>query len=297
MTSTDRVALDLTREVIATVKADGDERYRQVMTALIQHLHDFARQVDLTPQEWIAAIEFLTETGKICDAKRQEFILLSDTLGLSMVVVALAQARASGATAGTTHPPTEATVQGPYYWPGAPDKPIGADLAVGVPGEPTWYSGRVTDLTGRPIAGAVLDIWSGDGEGVYDMQLEDNDGMRARGRIRTDPDGRYAFWSIRPSYYPIPMDGPVGRMIDRMGRDCNRPGHIHMMVSAENHVPVTTHLFVANSPYLATDVVFGVRQSLVVPFEQRPAGKAEDGRVLTTPYWVARYDFRLAPAA
>lgn len=285
-------ALDLTEEVLATLKDSKDKRFQFIMEELVKHLHDFVRTVDLRPEEWMGAIQFLTATGQICDEKRQEFILLSDTLGVSMLVVALAQARAAGSAAADS---TEATVQGPYYWEGAPDRPLGFDLGEGVPGEPTYYHGKITDVDGRPIAGALLDIWSGDGEGVYDMQIANNTEMLGRGRIRTDAEGRYWFWSIRPSFYPIPMDGPVGDMIRAMNRDEHRPGHIHMIVSADGYVPVTTHLFVANSPYLETDVVFGVRDSLIVPFEQKPAGKAADGRAMETPYWVAHYDFKLAP--
>lgn len=284
----------LTDEVLGRLAGCTDARFKQLMTALVTHLHDFAREVDLTGEEWMQAIQFLTAAGQQCTDKRQEFILLSDTLGLSMLVVALAQARASGGAQGAT-PATEATVQGPYYWEGAPDRPLGFDIGEGVPGEPALYTGRVTDTDGRPLAGALLDVWSGDGEGNYDMQMADNTEMRARGRFRTDEQGRFWFWSIRPSYYPIPMDGPVGRMIERMGRDPNRPGHIHMMVSAEGHVPVTTHLFVADSPYIDTDVVFGVRDSLIVPFEQHEPGTAVDGRPMRKPYWSAHYDFRLAP--
>jgi hydroxyquinol 1,2-dioxygenase len=191
---------------------------------------------------------------------------------------------------------TEATVQGPYYWDGAPDLPLGADIAPGVRGEPAFYSGRVTDTRGQPLANALLDIWSGDGEGVYDMQVE-GAGMAARARIRTDAEGRYWFWSIKPSYYPVPVDGPVGRMLADMGRHPNRPGHIHMKVAAEGHVPVTTHLFVAGSPYIDSDAVFGVRPSLVVDFESHPPGKAPDGRAIERPYWSAHYDFHLQPEA
>lgn len=296
MDATSTCALDLTEKVIASLSGCEDERFRFVMTELVKHLHAFARKVDLRSEEWMAAIQFLTAVGQTCTDKRQEFILLSDTLGLSMLVVALAQMRASKASTNAVTPATEATVLGPYYWEGAPDLPLGADLGADVRGEPAFYHGRVTDTEGRPLAGALLDIWSGDGEGVYDMQLEGNAQMRARGRIRTDEEGRYWFWSIKPSFYPIPMDGPVGRMIEHMRRDPNRPGHIHMIVSAEGHVPIATHLFVANSPYLETDVVFGVRDSLIVPFERMEPGTASDGRVMDRPYWEAHYDFRLAAA-
>lgn len=295
---------DLTQAVLQRLSEARDPRFKQVMTSLIQHLHAFIREVDLTPDEWMNAIQFLTATGQACTDKRQEFILLSDTLGASMMVVMLDQLRAarrnqeSARKTAVQHSPTpatEATVQGPYYWEGAPILPRGADIAPGVKGEPTFYSGRVTDTQGRPLAGATLDIWSGDGEGTYDMQLEGAE-MAARARIQTDAEGRYWFWSIKPSYYPVPVDGPVGRMLDGMGRHPNRPGHIHMKVYTPGHVTLTTHLFVANSPYIDSDAVFGVRPSLVVDFEPHPAGKAPDGRAIDTPYWSAHYDFRLEPA-
>ena len=272
-----------------------DPRLRQLMTALVKHVHAFAREVDLTPDELMAGLMYLTRTGQISTEMRPEFILLSDTLGLSMMVVALQQARASGNAKGATEA-TEATVQGPFYWPEAPEVALGADLGEGVPGEPTLYMGRVTDLDGQPLAGALLDIWSGDGDGLYDMQLSAEPSMRARGRLRTDAEGRYWFWSIRPTFYPVPDDGPVGEMLRATARSINRPGHIHLMVSADGHVPLTTHLFVRGSPYIDEDVVFGKRDSLVVDFEAHPPGKAVDGREMKTPYHSASYDFRLAPA-
>ena len=292
---------ELTQAVLERLSGATDPRFAQVMTSLINHLHAFIREVDLKPDEWMNGIQFLTAVGQACDDKRQEFILLSDTLGASMMVVMLDQARAMAkdrarlsATEATEA--THATVQGPYYWEGAPELPLGANIAEGVVGEPTFYSGRIFDTAGQPLKGALLDIWSGDGEGNYDMQIA-GAGMAARARIRTDNEGRYWFWSIRPSYYPVPVDGPVGRMLDGMGRHPNRPGHIHMVVSATGHVPVTTHLFVANSPYLDSDAVFGVRPSLIVEYESHPAGQAPDGRVMDSTYWSAHYDFHLEPQA
>lgn len=286
---------DLTQAVLQRLNGARDPRFAQVMASLIKHLHAFIRDVDLTPDEWIQSIFFLTDVGKACDDKRQEFILLSDTLGASMMVVMLDQLRAARRNAQGAHtatPATEATVQGPYYWEGAPELPCGSDIAPGVKGEPAFYSGRVTDTDGQPIRGATLDIWSGDGEGVYDMQVA-GAGMAARARIRTDAEGRYWFWSIKPSYYPVPVDGPVGRMLDGMGRHPYRPGHIHMKVYAPGHVTLTTHLFVANSDYIDSDAVFGVRPSLVVDFDQHAAGAAPDGRAMDRTYWSAHYDFRL----
>jgi len=284
----------LTQDVVDAFGRCSDERLRVLMTSLVKHVHAFAREVDLTPEEWLAGLKFLTATGQISTERRPEFILLSDTLGLSMMVVALAQARACGAVLGATEP-TEATVEGPFFWPGAPELPLGADLAEGVPGEPTFYMGRVTDTDGKPLAGALLDVWSGDGDGKYDVQLSDQPVMKARGRLRTDAEGRYWFWSIRPNYYPVPDDGPVGDMLRATNRNINRPGHIHMMVSAEGHVPLTTHIFVAGSPFIDEDVVFGKRDSLVVDFEKHPPGRAVDGREMKVPYHSASFDFRLAP--
>ena len=285
----------LTQDVVDAFGRCTDERLRVLMTSLVKHVHAFAREVDLTPDEWLAGLKFLTATGQISNERRPEFILLSDTLGLSMMVVALAQARASGAVQGATEP-TEATVEGPFFWPGAPEMPLGADIAEGVPGEPTFYMGRVTDTDGKPLAGALLDVWSGDGDGMYDVQLSAEPTMKARGCLRTDTEGHYWFWSIRPNYYPIPDDGPVGDMLRATNRNINRPGHIHMMVAADGHVPLTTHIFVAGSPFIDEDVVFGKRDSLVVDFEAHPPGRAVDGREMKQAYHSASFDFRLAPA-
>jgi len=284
----------LTQDVLAAFAGTPEPRLRELMTALVKHIHAFAREVDLKPDEWLAGLNFLNSVGQISTERRPEFILLSDTLGLSMMVVSLAQARASGNVKGATEA-TEATVEGPFFWPGAPDLALGADIGEGVPGEPAFYMGRVTDVNGQPLAGALLDVWSGDGDGKYDVQLSDTPTMRARGRFRTDAEGRYWFWSIRPSYYPIPDDGPVGQMMRATGRTINRPGHIHMQVSAPGHVTLTTHIFVAGSPYIDEDAVFGKRDSLVVDFDKHPPGKAVDGREMKTPYHSASFDFRLAP--
>lgn len=279
----------ITRAVIDRLAGSPDPRFKQVLTSLVTHLHDFIREVKLTEKEWIEAIQFLTDVGKTCTEKRQEFILLSDTLGVSILTISL------------NHPPergsAESTVLGPYYWEGAPERPLGSNLAEGVKGDPTFYSGRVLDVEGRPIAGALLDIWSGDGEGNYDMQIPGETEMRARGKIHTDAEGRYLFRSIRPNYYPVPTDGPVGRMLRAMGRHPYRPGHIHMVVSAAGYEPVTTHLFVADSPYLDSDAVFGTKDSLVVKFERCSPGRAPTGEQMAVPYYTAQYDFRLRKAA
>ncbi len=290
---------DITQAVLGRLSADADPRFKEIITAVVKHAHALVKEVDLKPEEWIKAIQFLTAVGHTCDDKRQEFILLSDTLGISMLVVQLDQARRSAKALldkTASMKPTEATVQGPFYWEGAPVLPLGTDIGEGMPGEPAYYSGRVTDTHGKPIANCCLDVWSGDGEGVYDMQMGSDAGMRLRARFHTDADGSYRFWSIKPYYYPVPDDGPVGDMLRAMGRHPNRPGHIHMMVYRDGYVPVTTHLFPHDSPYLDSDAVFGVRDSLIVPFEKHGPGAAPDGRKMDKPFHTAHYDFALAPA-
>ncbi len=278
----------ITQAVIGRLAACEDPRFARIMTSLVTHLHDFVREVKLTESEWFTAIQFLTDVGKACTDKRQEFILLSDTLGVSVLVITLNHPADDGSV--------ESTVQGPFYWEGAPELPRGSNLAEGVKGEPAFYSGRVLSADGRPLPDALLDIWSGDGEGNYDMQIPGETGMKARGRIRTDVEGRYWFRSIRPTFYPVPTDGPVGQMLRKMGRHPYRPGHVHMIVSAPGHLPVTTHLFVAGSPYLDSDAVFGMKESLVAEFKRHPPGPGPAGERLDTPFYTVSYDFRLRPA-
>ena len=277
----------ITQAVIERLADCDDPRFKRIMTSLVRHLHDFVRDVQLTDAEWLAAIEFLTDVGQTCTDKRQEFMLLSDTLGVSILVITLNHPSERGSA--------DSTVLGPFYWEGAPELPMGSDLAVGVKGEPAFYSGRVLSADGRPLQNALLDIWSGDGEGHYDMQIPGESSMKARGKIRTGSDGRYWFRSIRPTFYPVPTDGPVGRMLRKMGRHPYRPGHIHMIVSAPGYLPVTTHLFVANSQYLDSDAVFGTKQSLVAQFDRHPPGISPFGERLETPYYTVNYDFRLRP--
>jgi len=279
----------ITQAVIGRLEECEDPRFARVMTSLVTHLHDFVREVNLTESEWFTAIQFLTDVGKACTDRRQEFVLLSDTLGVSVLVITLNHPAHGGSV--------ESTVQGPFYWEGAPELPRGSNLAEGVKGEPTFYSGRVLSTDGRPLANALLDIWSGDGEGNYDMQIPGETDMKARGRIRTDAEGRYWFRSIRPTFYPVPTDGPVGQMLGKMGRHPYRPGHVHMIVSAPGHLPATTHLFVAGSRYLDSDAVFGMKESLVVEFKRHAAGPGPNGEQLDTPFYTVSYDFRLRPAA
>lgn len=273
----------LTDAVLARIEGNADERFRQIMTSLIRHLHAFVRETELTEAEWFAGIQFLTATGQKCDDKRQEYILLSDTLGVSMLVDAINHRKPGAAT--------ETTVLGPFYVPGSKQLPIWADIAAGLTGVPAYVHGRVLDVDGKPIAGAELDVWQNDAEGFYDVQRPG--ASYARGKFTTDAEGRFGFRTIRPVSYPIPTDGPVGKMLLGMGRHPYRPAHVHTKVSAPGFEPIITHLFVQGDPYLGSDAVFGVKDSLVVEFVAHPAGPTPDGGTSLVPFDTARYDFRL----
>jgi hydroxyquinol 1,2-dioxygenase len=280
---------ELTDLVLAKVAAARDPRFRDIMQSLVKHLHGFVREVGLTQDEWRRAIDFLTATGQKCDAKRQEFILLSDTLGVSMLVDAVNHRKQHGAT--------ETTVLGPFHVAGAPELPLGADIAAGEAGVPTFVSGRVTDTGGRPLAGAQLDVWQTDAEGFYDVQQPQKGEMRLRGKFKADAEGRYRFRTVKPVSYPIPADGPVGDMLNALSRHPYRPAHLHVLVSAEGHVPVATHVFVAGDPYIDSDAVFGVKPSLIVDFTEQLPGRASDGSIMDRPFCEISFDFALAAAA
>ena len=276
---------DLTQRVLEKVAAAPDPRFRAIMTSLVRHLHDFVRETKLTQAEWMTAIQFLTATGQKCDDRRQEFILLSDTLGVSMLVDAISHRMPKGAT--------ESTVLGPFYVQGAPELPNGTDIAAGESGVPTYVSGRVTDSSGHPIAGATLDVWQTDDNGFYDVQQPQRGGMRMRGKFRTDAEGRYWFRTTKPVSYPLPTDGPVGQMLDRMGRHPYRPAHVHFIVSAPGYEAVTTHVFVAGDPYIDSDAVFGVKPSLVIDFREQGPGQTPDGGRSDRPFCSVEFDFGL----
>jgi hydroxyquinol 1,2-dioxygenase len=279
---------NLTNAVLTKLTGATNPRFQQVMSSLIHHLHAFIREVELTEAEWFAGIQFLTATGQKCDEKRQEFILLSDTLGISMLVDAINHRKPTGTT--------ESTVLGPFYVPGAPELRNGANLAAGLPGDPTLFSGQVLTVDGRSIPGAQLDVWQADAEGFYDVQRPNLNGMRLRGKFRTDAQGRFWFWTVKPTEYPIPTDGPVGQMLLKMGRHPYRPAHIHTLVSAPGYEPVTTHVFVEGDRYLDSDAVFGVKDSLVVDFVRHEPGTAPDGTKMDRPYFTVQYDFGLQTA-
>lgn len=236
-----------------------DPRLREVMRSLVRHLHDFVKDVEPTEDEWNAAIAFLTATGHKCDDVRQEFVLLSDVLGVSMLIETINH-RARGVA-------TESTVLGPFHVVESPPRPLGANIALTGPGEACLVTGRVCGPDGEPVAGATVDVWQADAEGYYDVQRPDTvPPANLRGLFTTAPDGTFWFRTIVPRYYPIPDDGPVGALLKATGRHPYRPAHIHFLVQAEGYAPVTTHVFAADSPYLDSDAVFGVKPSLVREF-------------------------------
>jgi hydroxyquinol 1,2-dioxygenase len=280
---------DLTQAVLASFEGAGSERFKTVAGSLVRHLHAFATEVGLTEEEWFAGIDFLTRTGHITDDKRQEFILLSDVLGLSMLVVGLNNRRPPEAT--------ESTVFGPFFVEGAPRFANGDDIAVGAPGEPCFMQGRVLRVDGEPIAGARIDIWQADEDGFYDVQYADLDEPRGRGYLETGDDGRFWFWSVKPEAYPIPADGPVGELLAAGGRGPMRPAHVHFKVTAEGFQTLITHVFVEGDSYLDSDAVFGVRSHLIGRFERHEPGEAPDGSELGVPFWAMSYDLRLSEGA
>ncbi|WZH52523.1 MAG: intradiol ring-cleavage dioxygenase [Nocardioides alkalitolerans] len=279
-------------ELVARVAAsfDGceDDRLRTLMQALTRHLHAFVREVRLTEDEWGAAIDFLTAVGHITDDKRQEFILLSDVLGASMQTIAINNEAEGDAT--------EATVWGPFFVEGSPEIELGGDMSFGATGQPCWVEGTVTSTDGTPLAGALVEVWEADEDGFYDVQYADGR-TSARAHLHTDADGAFRFWGITPTPYPIPHDGPVGRLLAATGRSPMRASHLHFLVRAPGHRQLVTHIFVEGDKLLASDSVFGVKDSLVKQFAEQPAGTpTPDGRAVEGAWARTRFDVVLAPA-
>src|SRR4051795_8989032 len=231
-----------TEAVIARMAGCADPRLKEVVTSVGRPLHAIVREVEPTHEEWMAAIEFLTATGRMCSDTRQEFILLSDTLGVSMLVDAINHRRQAGAT--------QSTVLGPFYVQGPPELPPGADISGGLEGEPLFVEGSVSSASGGPIAGAVVDVWHSDKDGFYDVQRPELEEPTLRARFRTDAQGRFHFRSIMPEHYPIPYDGPVGEMLKATARHPSRPAHVHFMISAPGYETLFTHVFAEGDPYL-----------------------------------------------
>ena len=274
--------------VNARMGEDIDPRLREVMGALVKHLHAFVKDVEPTHEEWLKGIEFLTAVGHMCNDWRQEYILLSDVLGVSMLVDAINHRRPSGAT--------ENTILGPFYVPQAPRYPHGTNICLDGKGEPMIVRGRVLDIDGNPVAGALVDVWQTNDDGFYDVQQKgEQPDWNLRGVFTADNTGEYWFRSSKPRYYPIPDDGPVGKLLGHLGRHPNRAAHIHFIVSAEGYDPVITHIFSPDCKFLAEDSVFGVKNSLIAKFDliEDPEEIAKSS--FDRPYWSVNWDFILAP--
>jgi len=272
---------DSVATVTARTGAQTNPRLAQVMNGLVKHLHAFIKDVELTQDEWGVAIDFLTRTGQMCDDNRQEFILLSDVLGASMLVDAINNRRPTGAT--------ENTVLGPFHVDGVPIYEMGANISKVGGTETCRFEGIVTDLDGQPVEGVRIDVWSDNEDGFYDVQQPDVQPLHNnRGVFITGADGRYWFQGIKPVSYPIPDDGPVGQLLGKLGRHPYRPGHMHFIVSAEGYDTVITHTFVQGDPYLQSDAVFGVKESLIAAFEPVSGGEVR---------WRSEYNFVLNPKA
>lgn len=266
----------ITEAVLARQANTQDARLKRIMNSLVRHLHDFAREVELTEEEWLQGIKFLTRCGHMTDDKRQEFILLSDVLGLSMLTVAQNNDKPVGCT--------EATVFGPFHVEGAPYYELGSDISNGARGIPCLVRGTVRGIGGEPVPGAEMDVWQSDEEGLYDVQHPEIDHAQARGILHADSDGRYHFRSILAVPYAIPHDGPVGDLLKATGRHPWRPAHLHFLIKAPGYETLIMHVFRSDDAYLDSDAVFGVRQSLIADWRQQPDGT-----------YLVEYDFVLNP--
>ena len=278
---------NLTQAVLAAFGNCTSERFKEIMQSLVSHLHAFVKDVELTEEEWFKGIDFLTRTGHITGEKRQEFILLSDVLGVSMLVIDLNNKQSNHATA--------STVFGPFFLEGSPRYANGDDIANGASGEPCYMHGRVLSTTGEPLPDARIEIWQADDNGFYDVQYQESSQMRGRGHLYADSEGYYYFWSVKPDAYPIPGDGPVGKLLDAANRSPMRPAHVHFMIKVAGYKTLITHVFKEGDPYLDSDAVFGVKRSLISNFERHEPGIAPDGKKMDVPFYTMRYDFLLAP--
>lgn len=274
--------------VLARMPNPKNPRLAEIMRSAIAHLHAVVKETEPTYEEWEQAIAFLTATGKMCDDKRQEWILLSDVLGVSMLVDAINTRRPDGAT--------ENTVLGPFHVENAPQRETGATISDDGKGEPLVVSGRVLDIDGSPIAGAVVDTWQASHDGFYDnqqpgIQPENN----LRGIFRTDAEGRFRYRTVKPCHYGIPDDGPVGKLLDGLHRGNVRPAHLHYIISAPGYETVTTHIFAKGDPYLDKDAVFGVKESLIVDVDRHDDAAKAAALDVANPFWTVETDFVLTP--
>jgi hydroxyquinol 1,2-dioxygenase len=282
---------ELTTAVIRSFDDTPDPRAKFLLQELVKSLHEYVRKTDLTMEEWEFAIDFLTRTGQKCTDIRQEFILLSDVMGVSMLVDAVNHRDREGAT--------ETTVLGPFYVGEHKVTPHGTDISASLPGERMFVQSRVTDKSGKPLANVPVDVWHADDDGFYDSQKPTykTQGPSSRARFLTDADGRFFFRTILPCSYPIPVDGPVGEMIHATKRPALRPAHVHFLVAAPGYQPLITHVFIGGDPNIDCDVVFGVKDELIANIEKRTDPKMPDGKQATTPWHLMTYEFRMKPGA
>jgi len=273
----------VTHELLDRLSRCPDPRLRHILCTLVERLHEFVADVELSEGEWLQGIAFLTRTGLACTPTRQEFILLSDVLAVSSLVNSLSHRRSETAT--------ESTILGPFYRESPPEFELGAEIVRDGEGDPALISCRVTDVAGEPVVGACVDVWQADGRGLYDVQRR-NPADDLRGRFHTGQQGEFWFWTVKPVSYPVPTDGPVGDLLRAIESHPFRPAHIHFRITHAGFETLTTHLFVAGDPYLQSDAVFGMKPSLVVPFTARSAHPHE---AADTPaeYWVCDHTFRL----
>jgi len=279
---------EFTKSVLKRWEDIPDPRLREVMQSAIKHLHAFVSEVQPSGAEWFKAIEFLTAIGHKCDDKRQEFILASDVMGVSMLVDDINNRRLEGAT--------PSTVEGPFHIPDAPEIANGDSMAKGAPGIPCFVTGTVRGLSGKPVASAMLDLWQTDGEGLYEDQ-RDTQGPYMRGLYGSQADGSYAIRTVAPIAYTIPMDGTVGDLMNRTNISHMRPAHIHFAILASGYEGCVTHLFQKGDEFIETDVVYGVKEPLIVDFVEKPSGMAPNGERVDTPFYVINYDFVLQKSA
>jgi hydroxyquinol 1,2-dioxygenase len=291
MTTESGYFTEATSAAVVTARNAGaqDERLKQVMEVITRKLHEAVKEIEPTEAEWFRAIMFLTDTGHMCNEWRQEFILLSDVLGVSMLVDAINNRKPSGAS--------ESTVLGPFHVADAPELPMGADICLDQQGDPMLVRGRILDTHGNPIAGAKIDVWQANDEGFYDVQQKGlQPDFNLRGVFRTGPDGSYHFRGVKPKFYPIPDDGPVGKLLGALGRHPFRPAHLHFIIEAPGYARLVTHIFDPDDPYIHSDAVFGVKESLMAEFTPVSDPAKAKAAGFDGPYFDTEFDFVLAPA-
>ncbi|WP_394690934.1 intradiol ring-cleavage dioxygenase [Hoeflea sp.] len=265
-----------------------DARLAEVMAVITRHLHDAIKEIEPTQEEWFKAIMFLTRTGQMCNDWRQEFVLLSDVLGVSMLVDAVNNRKPTGAS--------ESTVLGPFHVADAPELPMGSDICLDQKGDPMLVRGRITGTDGKPINHTKIDVWQANDEGFYDVQQKGiQPDFNLRGVFRTGADGTYHFRGVKPKYYPIPDDGPVGKMLKTLGRHPYRPAHLHYILEADGFETLVTHIFDPDDPYINSDAVFGVKQSLLAKFDWIEDKDQIEAAGMEGPYYEVVHDFVLVP--